>query len=139
MMRAENFEEQTLERQRLALDAMFEGDPEPYMGTWSRQAPVSLFGAWGPCKTGWIELSETFRWVGSRFGGGRMASEYEVSYAGEDVAYTVGYERGEVAVDAGAKSPMTLRVTQIFRREEDGEWKLVHRHADFAPVDESPQ
>ena len=29
---------------------------------------VSLFGAWGPCKRGWAELSRTFRWVASRFG-----------------------------------------------------------------------
>jgi ketosteroid isomerase-like protein len=136
MTKVENFEEQTLERQRLALDAMFEGDPEPYMETWSQRDPVSLFGAWGPCKTGWSELSETFRWVGSRFGGGDMSSDLEVAYAGEDLAYTVGYERGEVAVDGGEKRPMTLRVTQIYRRE-DGKWKLVHRHADFAPADES--
>jgi ketosteroid isomerase-like protein len=138
MTKAENFEEQTLERQQLALDAMLEGDPEPYMGTWSQRDPVSLFGAWGPCKTGWSELSKTFRWVGSRFADGTMTYDLEVAYAGEDLAYTVGYERSEVAVDSGPKRPMTIRVTQIYRRE-DGEWKLVHRHADFAPVDESPR
>lgn len=137
MTKVESFEGQTLERQRLALDAMFEGDPEPYMETWSQRDPVSLFGAWGPCKTGWSELSETFRWVGSRFGGGEMTYDLEVAYAGEDLAYTVGYERGEVAVDGDAKRPMTIRVTHIYRRE-DGEWKLVHRHADYPPVDESP-
>src|SRR5215210_1717498 len=113
MAKAENFEEQTLERQRRALNSMFEGDPEPYMGMWSQRDPVSLFGAWGPCKTGWSELSKTFRWVGSRFGDGEMDQELEVAYAGEDLAYTVGYERGEVTVDGGEKSPMTLRVTHI--------------------------
>jgi ketosteroid isomerase-like protein len=32
--------------------------------------------------------------------------------------------------------PMTLRATHIFHNE-DGDWRLVHRHADFAPVDQS--
>jgi ketosteroid isomerase-like protein len=29
-----------------------------------------------------------------------------------------------------------LRATQVYRRE-DGEWKIVHRHADYPPADES--
>ena len=29
---------------------------------------------------------------------------------------------------------MTLRATHILRRV-DGEWRLVHRHADFPPED----
>jgi ketosteroid isomerase-like protein len=38
-------------------------------------------------------------------------------------------------VDAGAPRPMTIRVTHIYRRV-DGEWRLVHRHADFPPEDQ---
>jgi ketosteroid isomerase-like protein len=54
-----------------------------------------------------------------------------------DLAYTVGYERAEaIVVDGAEPRPMTIRVTQICRRE-DGEWQLVHRHGDFAPIDES--
>jgi ketosteroid isomerase-like protein len=30
-----------------------------------------------------------------------------------------------------------VRVTHIFRREH-GEWRIVHRHGDLAPVDDSP-
>ena len=32
---------------------------------------------------------------------------------------------------------MTIRVTHVYRRE-NGEWKIVHRHGDTAPLDESP-
>lgn len=46
--------------------------------------------------------TETFRWVGSRFSGGSMTCDLEVACAGEDLAYTVGYERDEV-VDGGEK------------------------------------
>jgi hypothetical protein len=43
------------------------GNPKPFMELWSHEHEndVSLFGAFGPCKRGWDELSRTFRWVGS--------------------------------------------------------------------------
>jgi ketosteroid isomerase-like protein len=31
--------------------------------------------------------------------------------------------------DPATPTPLDLRVTEVFRRA-DGEWKLVHRHAD---------
>jgi ketosteroid isomerase-like protein len=42
-----------------------------------------------------------------------------------------------VSIDGGPPQPINMRVTHIYRLE-DGEWKLVHRHADFAPADQSP-
>jgi ketosteroid isomerase-like protein len=127
-----------LSRLQRALDAIFNGDPEPYINLWSQTAEITLFGAWGPCKNGQAELTPTFHWVASRFGGGRMRYEHEVARAVGDLAYTVGYERGETVVDGAGFQPMTLRVTHILQRE-DGEWRLIHRHADFAPVDQSQQ
>jgi ketosteroid isomerase-like protein len=76
------------------------------------------------------------RWAITRFSDADMTHDLEVAYAGADLAYTVGYEHGEVAID-GVRQPVKLRVTLIYRRE-DGQWKLVHRHGDFAPVDQSP-
>jgi ketosteroid isomerase-like protein len=55
---------------------------------------------------------------------------------GSELAYTVGYEHGQVATD-GNRQPVRIRATHIYRREQD-EWRLVHRHGDLAPVDDIP-
>lgn len=133
----DDFLSQVRQQHATADKAMFAGDPEPFIALWSRRHPVSLFGAWGPCKTGLDQLVPTFRWVGSRFSDGDMTYPLEVARAGTDLAYTVGYEVGNVRIDGGPVRPLRIRVTNIYCRE-DGRWTLVHRHGDFAPADESP-
>jgi ketosteroid isomerase-like protein len=133
----ENFHK-TLHRQREANEAMYHGDPEPFIALWSHEDPVSLFGAWGPCKTGWEELSRIFRWVGSRFSESHDPSfDIEVAEVSGNLAYSVGHERAQVSIDGGPMRPWNLRVTHVYRREE-GDWKLIHRHGDFAPEDQGP-
>jgi len=126
------------ERVRDALAAIRSGDPQPYIDTWADIDDVTLFGAWGPIEKGHQRLADTFRWVGSRFnGGGDIEVQDVVAVSSGDLAYTVGFERGDVATDGGVAQPMTIRVTQVYRRV-DGEWRLVHRHADFPPADPRP-
>jgi hypothetical protein len=62
------------QQQRRANDAMFSGDPDPYMSMWSGKDPVSLFGAWEPCTTGWDDISRTLRWVETRLADGQVGS-----------------------------------------------------------------
>ena len=51
-------------------------------------------------------------------------------HVGEDVAYLVEVERFEAKMGGRDDvSPVSLRCTSIFRRE-DGDWRLVDRHAD---------
>jgi ketosteroid isomerase-like protein len=123
------------EQVRAALAAMGSGQPEPYIDCWATSDDATLFGAWGPIEKGHERLTETFRWVGGRFKGGALVPEDVVSFESGDLAYTVGFERGEVSVDGATAIPMTIRVTHIYRRI-DGEWHLVHRHADFPPPDQ---
>ena len=61
--------QEMLDRMHSAIRDMGRGEPAPFMALWSHADDVSLFGAWGPCKQGWGELSRTFSWVGKRFGG----------------------------------------------------------------------
>jgi ketosteroid isomerase-like protein len=128
---------EALEEVRLALAAMASGNPEPYIKCWAESDDATLFGAWGPIDRGFRRLAKTFRWMGSRFRSGQLVPEHTVVYSSGDLAYTVGFERGEVTVDDGPPRLMAIRVTHIYRRFGDA-WRLVHRHADFAPDQRRP-
>ena len=139
MAEVDEFLAETLPRQLEAEKALHSGDVTPRLETWSANDPVTLFGAWGVAKSGWDEVSETFRWVASRFSD--LADyDFELVAAGAsgDLAYTVGYERHSVSIEGGPVKPHTLRVTHVYRRE-NGEWKVVHRHGDEVPVRDIPE
>ena len=139
MSELEDFRTKTLARQAEAEEALTQGDPEPRFAMWSRRDPVSVLGAWGPNKTGWDELSRIFLWVADRMAKSKITDfrfDVEVADVSGDMAYSVGYERFNASIDDGPTEPYTIRVTHVYRRE-DGEWKIVHRHGDRAPIDES--
>jgi ketosteroid isomerase-like protein len=68
--------------------------------------------------------------------GPASTGRFEVLGSGSsgDLAYWTGRQLASMDV-RGQDAPveMVLRTTEVFRRE-DGEWKLVHRHADLAPT-----
>jgi ketosteroid isomerase-like protein len=135
----DEFRVKTLARQAEAEQAIVLGDPGPRMELWSRNDPVTLFGAGtGGAKSGWDELSRIFRWVASTFSEvSDFRFDVEVADVSGDLAYTVGYERFTGSIHGRPVAPVTVRVTHVYRRE-DGEWKIVHRHGDSVPVDQSP-
>ena len=137
MNELDDFLTKTLARQIKAEEAIHNGDVEPRREMWSTQDPVTLFGAGVPLRSGSEEVTRVFRWVASRFSN-CTAYSFELVAAGVsgDLAYTVGYERNMTSVD-GEPEEYTLRLTHVYRRE-DGEWKIVHRHGDLAPIDQSP-
>src|ERR1700746_4019915 len=93
-----------LSRERSAEAAIYRGDPGPFKALWSRGDDISLFGAFGPCKKGWHQVSKTVDWVVGRYRDGAVTAEYEVVHESADLAYTVGYEIGAVVLDG---APMT--------------------------------
>jgi ketosteroid isomerase-like protein len=127
---------ETIARQVEAEEALHNGDPAPRMQMWSPQDAVTLLGAI-KTNSGWDEVSRVFRWLGSGFSD-CTAYRFELIAAGVsgDLAYTVGFEHTSVSWDGVALEPYTLRVTHVYRRE-NGEWKIVHRHGDRLPIDQS--
>ena len=60
---------EALEQQDTAVAAMLDGDPGPFINSWASSDDVTLFGAWGPIEKGHKAVTDTMRWVGSRFTG----------------------------------------------------------------------
>ena len=131
MSEMEQFLEWARTRLRDAEEALHNGDAEPRLAIWSESDPVSVFGAWKSAN-GQEEVRELFRNLAGTFSDCSSFS-YEIVAADVvgDMAYTVGYEHTEASV-GGESRRYTLRVTQIYRRE-DSEWKVAHRHGDEMP------
>ena len=126
----------TVPRLEEADTALHNGKPELRSAMWSQNDPVTLFGA-AVTKSGWAEIGPTFDWLASNFSNCELF-EYEVVAAGVsgDLAYIVGVEHTTASVRGAPAVPYSLRVTTILRRE-GGEWKVVHRHADGLPDNDS--
>lgn len=114
--------------------ALHNGNVEPWLAMWSQHDPVTVFGAW-VSKAGWDDVNLLFHALAERFSDCEAGNiDLVAAGASGDLAYTVTYERTSASVNGVAKA-YTLRVTQIYRREE-GEWKLAHRHGNELASDE---
>ena len=136
MAEVDDFLAEVLPRITAADTALHNGDAGPRVSLWSHRDPVTLFGA-VLTGTGWSEIAPVFERLAARFSNCE-SFEYEVIAAGAsgDLAYIVGVEHTTAAVGDAAPEAYELRATTCFRRE-DGQWRVVHRHADPVPNSES--
>ena len=119
----------TLPRLRHAETALHNGDAGPRMAMWSHDDSVTLFGG-VMGGSGWAEIEPIFQRLGAGFSDCTSFENVVIAArASDDLAYTVAFEHTTAALRGGPPSAYVLRVTTVFRRE-DGEWKVVHRHAD---------
>ena len=107
------------------------GNPEAYKTLYSRRDDVTLANPFGPPARGWSEVSATLDRAAENYRDGEVVGFENVSTViTADLAYTVEIESYRARVGgAEAIASVAIRVTTVFRRE-DGDWKVVHRHAD---------
>jgi len=122
---------QYVEQYHRALDAFVQGNPEPVKRLFSRRDDVTLANPLGPPVRGWSQVAEAIDRAASQVREGEsVLFEIISEYATEDLAYNLELEKVRVkTVGTDEFGDISLRVTTIYRRE-DGEWKIVHRHAD---------
>ena len=113
------------------LSRFVNGDPTVWKRNISRREQASIMGAWGGYETGG-QVEARYDWAAAQFhdSGAKVTVEYLTAVVTADLAYTVSIERSEARVGQEEKPVMmALRTTHVFRRE-NGDWKLLHRHAD---------
>ncbi len=129
MSAADDFQ-QTLKQVRTADHHFMAGDATPIKALWSHADDVTILGGLGAYEKGWEQVGPRLDWAAARFRGANLTIEPLAMGMSGDLAYTIDIERSQVRVAGRDEfSPMALRVTYIFRREE-GTWKIIHRHAD---------
>jgi ketosteroid isomerase-like protein len=108
------------------------GNPETVKDLFSHTEDVTLANPYGPPVRGFDEVSKTIEHAASlRSDGTFLGWQIVAKYVSAELAYVVQIERAEAKIGAREDiTPYAVRSTMIFRPEEEGEWKIVHRHAD---------
>ena len=116
---------------RAALGAFIRGDAGPQKRLWSGRDDVTLANPLGPPARGHDPVWAVMDAAAAQLADGDDLAYEEISFVETpDLAYELGIERGRMKLgDDDRMAPVALRVTTIFRREDDG-WRIVHRHAD---------
>ena len=120
-----------VDRYHTAVDEFSRGNPLPVKMILSHQDDVSLANPFGPPVSGWSKVSEALDFASSRFKDGKVINfETIARYETSELATILEIEKWKAKVSGREDvSFFDLRVTSTFRNE-DGNWKLVHRHAD---------
>jgi ketosteroid isomerase-like protein len=124
---------ETIDQYRLAQKEFVKGNPGPFKEVCSHADDVTIMGGWGGFEKGWVDqVEKRYDWASARFASGddERTTENISLVVTPEMAYSVDIERTKIRLANSAEiRSMALRVTTIFRLE-NGEWKIVHRHAD---------
>ena len=115
-----------------ALNTLFTGDAEPMKAVWSHADDVTYMGPMGGFQVGWSAVEEIWEAQADLKLGGKVEAVDMQITVGRDLAITHNYENGENEGPDGVALSVSIRATNIFRKE-DGEWKMVGHHTDLLP------
>ena len=115
----------------VAMAKVANGDISEIKRLYSHSADATSFYGWGGYEKGDQAVSKRWDWAGQQFRGGSVRHENITTVITPDMFYTTDIETFSDQRMAGVEgvTGWSNRVTHIFRRE-DGEWRLIHRHAN---------
>jgi len=119
-----------LTRLHAALADVANGDVSAIKALYSHSDEATSFYGWGGYEKGWDAVSRRWDWAALQFKGGCVSHQTLTTVVTPQLAYATEIETFETRMD-GMDTPTrwSNRVTHIFRLE-NGEWRLLHRHAN---------
>ena len=116
----------------VALNALFTGDVKPMTEVWSHAEDVTYMGPGGGLQVGWDRvLADWEAQAAKKLGGEVRPGQMQIT-VGQEIALTANYETGENTNAEGKPQKVSIRATNIFRKE-DGKWKMIGHHTDLLP------
>jgi len=112
-----------------AITRQSQGHPEPFLELWSHADDVTIMAAIGGYQAGFDAVRELLTAASKTQHFDGWWAENVATVLDENLAFTVELEH-YAQTDDGEDKSMTLRATQIYRRE-DGQWRIIHRHGDI--------
>jgi ketosteroid isomerase-like protein len=118
------------------LSHQVQGDSGPFLEVWSHADDVAILGAVGSYANGWDDVRAHLLGASRSLDWTELSVERLLTTASGELAVTVVLEHMTRNAEE-EPSRRTLRTTQAYRRE-NGEWKLILRHANtVTPEDEA--
>jgi uncharacterized protein (TIGR02246 family) len=123
--------EATIQQSHRALGAILNGNPRLYEELFADRDDVTLGNPFGPFARGRAAVIKTLAGAASKYRDGSVVSvDLVAKYITGDMACIVEVENDRAKVGGSNDlAEFHVRVTSLYERI-DGEWRLVHRHAD---------
>ena len=115
-----------------ALNEMFTGEVGQIKQVWSHADDVTYMGPGGGFQIGWDQVLKNWETQAAMKLGGTVETADMRITAGQDIAVTHNYENGENTNVNGDIRRVSIRATNVFRKES-GEWKMIGHHTDLLP------
>ena len=112
-----------------ALNLLFTGDVAPMTEVWSHADDVTYLGPDGGFEVGWSQVLGNWQKQAAMKLGGVVKPEGMHTAVGPDLAVINNYEKGENPNVGGQRQVVSIRATNVFRKEQ-GKWKMIGHHVD---------
>lgn len=112
-----------------ALNTMFTGDVAPMLEVWSHADDITFMGPQGGLYVGWENVRPQWEAQAALKLGGTIEPDDMHIFVGEDLAVVQDFEKGTNTNVGGETVEVSLRATNIFRKE-DGKWKMISHQTD---------